>query len=469
MIINSSDSEVERHYKFGRTLGQGTFATVKMATCLSDNTKWAVKVIKRSALTSEDEESLKMEIQILQLTNHPNIVSVKEVFYCKNYVYLVMDLMTGGELFDRIVTKDHYSEQEAKGALSQIVIAIKYCHDKNIVHRDLKPENILYQSPDDNAVLKIADFGLATLLRPNQLMNVACGTPGYVAPEILKGISYGKEVDMWSIGVILYILLCGFPPFYDDNNKKLFAQIVGGNYSFPDPYWTSISPLAKDLVSKLLVVDPKARLTASAVLNHPWMFEDGSGATLDLKSNLKSYNARRRFRSAIRAVQITQLLRNRVKAGQPAPTSLLEVVEGEERGGRRKSVDNADISNKLGAMGVAAADGAAGQGAEAGAGAGVGVGGNSAAAGAGEGEESARVGAASGGSGGNGGGSSAGVPPEPARPPVSNSPPPSSSSTSKKHTKTTPTHHQQQQQTTSSSPTTTATSPAGGNNKPLSP
>eukprot|EP01031_Cornospumella_fuschlensis_P032848 gene32848-39720_t len=424
MIINSSDSEVERHYKFGRTLGQGTFATVKMATCLSDNTKWAVKVIKRSALTSEDEESLKMEIQILQLTNHPNIVSVKEVFYCKNYVYLVMDLMTGGELFDRIVTKDHYSEQEAKGALSQIVIAIKYCHDKNIVHRDLKPENILYQSPDDNAVLKIADFGLATLLRPNQLMNVACGTPGYVAPEILKG-----------------------------------------NYSFPDPYWTSISPLAKDLVSKLLVVDPKARLTASAVLNHPWMFEDGSGATLDLKSNLKSYNARRRFRSAIRAVQITQLLRNRVKAGQPAPTSLLEVVEGEERGGRRKSVDNADISNKLGAMGVAAADGAVGQGGEGGAGAG--VFGNSAAAGAVEGEESARVGAASGGSGGSGGGSSAGVPPEPARPPVSNSPPPSSSSTSKKHTKTTPTH--QQQQTTSSSPTTTATSPAGGNNKPLSP
>lgn len=135
MIINIQDGEVEKRYKFGRTLGQGTFATVKLATNISENSKWAVKIIKRSALTSEDEESLKMEIQILQLTNHPNIVSVKEVFYCKNYVYLVMDLMTGGELFDRIVTKDHYSEQEAKQALSQICIAIKYCHDQNIVHR----------------------------------------------------------------------------------------------------------------------------------------------------------------------------------------------------------------------------------------------------------------------------------------------------------------------------------------------
>ena len=135
MIVNAHEDEVEKRYKFGRTLGQGTFATVKMATSITDGTKWAVKIIKRSALTSEDEESLKMEIQILQLTNHSNIVSVKEVFYCRNYVYLVMDLMTGGELFDRIVTKDHYSEQEAKQALIQIVTAIKYCHEKNIVHR----------------------------------------------------------------------------------------------------------------------------------------------------------------------------------------------------------------------------------------------------------------------------------------------------------------------------------------------
>ena len=132
---STKEGEIERKYKFGRTLGSGTFATVKQATCLKDSTKWAVKVIKRSALTSEDEESLKMEIQILGLTHHPNIVSVKEVFYSKSFVYLVMDIMTGGELFDRIVNKDHYTENEAKQALSQIAIAIQYCHEKNIVHR----------------------------------------------------------------------------------------------------------------------------------------------------------------------------------------------------------------------------------------------------------------------------------------------------------------------------------------------
>lgn len=135
MIENLKDKDVEKHYKFGRTLGQGTFATVKQATCLKDGLKWAIKIIKRSALSNEDEESLKMEIKILEKAQHPNIISIKEVFYCKTNVYLVTDLMTGGELFDRIVTKDHYTEQEAKLALFDIVIAIQYCHDHHIVHR----------------------------------------------------------------------------------------------------------------------------------------------------------------------------------------------------------------------------------------------------------------------------------------------------------------------------------------------
>jgi len=221
-----------------------------------------------------------------------------------------MDLMTGGELFDRIVSKDHYSEVEAKDALKQIAIAIKYCHDQNIVHRDLKPENILYATPDNNSVLKVADFGLACLLKPNELMYKACGTPGYVAPEVLRGVAYGKEVDMWSIGVILYILLCGFPPFYDDSNKRLYNLIVTGSYSFPDPYWSDVSENAKDLVKKLLVIDPTMRLTADELLQHPWLIEEQS-STLELphfKSSMKAYNARRRLRATLRAVQITQFL-----------------------------------------------------------------------------------------------------------------------------------------------------------------
>lgn len=258
-----------------------------------------------------------------------------------------MDLMTGGELFDRIVSKDHYNEQEAKETLKQIVVAIKYCHENNIVHRDLKPENILYQSPNDDSIIKIADFGLATMLKSNQLLTVACGTPGYVAPEVLKGLAYGKEVDMWSIGVILYILLCGFPPFYDDNNKKLFLQISNANYCFPDPYWTNVSNSAKDLIRNLLVVDPTKRLTPDQVLQHPWMFEDGSTSNLDhFKANLKSYNARRRFRGAIRAVQLTQLLKKMAKNRQNRPQNdkMSTLIEALDEGDHSTEEKNCSIT-----------------------------------------------------------------------------------------------------------------------------
>lgn len=161
------------------------------------------------------------------------------------------------------------------------------------------------------------------MLKPNQLMTVACGTPGYVAPEILCGTAYGKEVDIWSIGVILYILLCGFPPFYDDNNKKLFSLIINATFTFPEPYWTDISENAKDLVNKLLVVDPKKRLTATEILSHAWMTTDASTVHLShFQDNLKSYNARRRFRGAIRAVQLTSLIKGKKFTG-----SLVEAVD----------------------------------------------------------------------------------------------------------------------------------------------
>lgn len=161
------------------------------------------------------------------------------------------------------------------------------------------------------------------MLKPNQLMTVACGTPGYVAPEILCGTAYGKEVDIWSIGVILYILLCGFPPFYDDNNKKLFSLIISATYTFPDPYWTDISQAGKDLVRNLLVVDPKKRLTAAQILAHPWMVNEASNTHLShFTTNLKTYNARRRFRGAIRAVQLTSLIKNKKFNG-----SLVDAIE----------------------------------------------------------------------------------------------------------------------------------------------
>ncbi|CAM9578996.1 unnamed protein product, partial [Phaeothamnion confervicola] len=210
----------QKYYSLTRSLGQGSFATVKLAICKSDNSKWAVKVIKKTSLTAEDEEALQSEVDILQRLDHPNVVKLKEVFDCNQNFYMVMELCTGGELFDRIVSKEHYTENEARNCIKNIVAAIRYCHENNIVHRDLKPENLLYSDHDESkAVLKLADFGLAKLLNDETLMHTACGTPGYVAPEILKGEGYGKAVDMWSIGVISYILLCGFPPFYDESNQ----------------------------------------------------------------------------------------------------------------------------------------------------------------------------------------------------------------------------------------------------------
>jgi calcium/calmodulin-dependent protein kinase I len=301
----------QKYYNLTRTLGQGSFATVKLATCKQQNTKWAVKIIKKSSLSKEDEEALESEVDILRKIDHPNIVKLREVFDCNNNFYMVMELCTGGELFDRIVLKEHYTEKEARECLTSIVSAVKYCHDHDIVHRDLKPENLLYSDFDDEkAVVKLADFGLAQLLNSNSLMTSACGTPGYVAPEILEAKPYGKEVDMWSVGVIAYILLCGFPPFYDESNSKLFKAIKSGVYQYPSPFWDEVSSEAKDLVDHLLVLDTSARFTADQALNHPWMKGEGlnSGNLQHFQSSLKAYNARRKFKATILTVQMMNRL-----------------------------------------------------------------------------------------------------------------------------------------------------------------
>jgi len=297
--------------------------TVKLATCKADNSKWAIKVIKRSSLAPEDEQALATEVSIMERVRHPNIIVLKEVFDCPSSVYMVMEVMTGGELFDRIVQKEHYSEGEAKEALRQITAAIAYCHEMGIVHRDLKPENLLYASSADDAPLKLADFGLAQLLKPNELMHSACGTPGYVAPEVLRNDStgYGKEVDMWSIGVILYILICGFPPFYDEDNSKLFATIQKGDYDYPSPYWDSVSSDVTDLIDKLLVLDPAKRLTAAQTMEHPWLKSTENNPLPLFTPNMRAFNARRRMRGAMRVIQLAASMQGGLKNALSAAAS----------------------------------------------------------------------------------------------------------------------------------------------------
>lgn len=301
--------ECTKFYKFGKTLGTGSFATVKAATKKDDQSRWAVKCIKKESLAPEDEQALQDEVSILQQVSHPNIVRLHEVFDCPKTFYMVMEVMSGGELFDRIVEKEKYTEEDARVLVQKMAQAIKYCHDMGIVHRDLKPENLLFQDETEESEIKIADFGLAKLVTSENMMETACGTPGYVAPEILSDMPYGKEVDLWSIGVITYILLCGFPPFFDDNNAALFTAIKQGKYDYPSPYWDSVSDGAKALIDKLLVVDPAKRYTADDVLADPWVTgtqnDTGLGGVQD---ELRRFNARRKFRAGILTAKLVRAM-----------------------------------------------------------------------------------------------------------------------------------------------------------------
>jgi len=286
-------------YKIDKTLGKGSFAIVKKGVSKSTAKEVAIKIIERESLEEEDELALQNEVDILSNMDHPNVVKMFEIFDEGNKMYLVLELMTGGELFDRIVEKEHYSEKEAADTIRPIVDAIRYCHSLGIAHRDLKPENLLYETKDAGSVIKITDFGLARFIN-NDMATTACGTPGYVAPEVLIGKGYGKEVDFWSIGVILYVLLCGFPPFYEETNQELFETIKKGKFDFPSPYWDDISDMAKGLIKGLLHVDPKKRMNADQILEHPWVLGEMTPRKIlpNVTDKIRDFNSKRKFKRA---------------------------------------------------------------------------------------------------------------------------------------------------------------------------
>jgi len=264
--------KVEDAYEVKRELGSGAFSIVKLAIHKKSKEQRAIKMIDKDAI-KEKKEMLEREVDILKRIQHPNIIAVVEIYETPRYLNLVMELATGGELFDSIVSRGKYTEKDAARIIQQVASACKYLHSIGIVHRDLKPENLLLENKNPDCRIKIADFGLSKIMEAQSILQTACGTPGYVAPEVLIGEGYNQEVDVWSIGVIMYILLCGFPPFYADNNSKLFEKIMSGAYSFPSPYWDKISASAKDLIKCMLVVDPKKRYTSSQVMDHPWIKE----------------------------------------------------------------------------------------------------------------------------------------------------------------------------------------------------
>uniref|UniRef100_A0A8C5HAL1 Calcium/calmodulin-dependent protein kinase type 1D-like n=1 Tax=Gouania willdenowi TaxID=441366 RepID=A0A8C5HAL1_GOUWI len=248
----------------------GAFSEVVMAREKATGKMVAIKCIPKKALKGK-EMSIENEIAVLRKIKHENIVALEDIYESSNHLYLIMQLVSGGELFDRIVEKGFYTEMDASRLIRQVLDAVNYLHAMGIVHRDLKPENLLYFSPHDESKIMISDFGLSKMEGTGGVMATACGTPGYVAPEVLAQKPYSKAVDCWSIGVIAYILLCGYPPFYDENDSKLFEQILKADYEFDAPYWDDISDSAKDFISCLMEKDPEKRFTCDQALEHPWI------------------------------------------------------------------------------------------------------------------------------------------------------------------------------------------------------
>ncbi|XP_075403193.1 serine/threonine-protein kinase DCLK3 [Tenrec ecaudatus] len=276
-------TNVEKNYEPGRVIGDGNFAVVKECRHRESRQTYAMKIIDKSKLQGR-EDMVDSEIAIMQSLAHPNIVKLHEVYETDTEIYLTMEYVPGGDLFDAIIQSVKFPEREAALMITDVCRALVHLHDKGIVHRDLKPENLLVQRNEDKSTtLKLADFGLAKLvLRP---IFTVCGTPTYVAPEILSEKGYGLEVDMWAAGVILYILLCGFPPFRspERDQDELFSIIQLGHFEFLPPYWDNISEAAKDLVRHLLVVDPHKRYTAHQVLRHPWIEAAGKPSPAHLQ------------------------------------------------------------------------------------------------------------------------------------------------------------------------------------------
>jgi len=314
---------IEDDYELGDVLGSGTFSTVRLGTNKRSEERYAVKIMTKEEHNPRKKEIIDVEIEILKRVDHQHVVKLFDLYETSTEYFLVLQLITGGELFDRIVELVHYSEKDASEIVKKIVLGVHHLHSKQIVHRDLKPENLLLSSKDPDANVLITDFGLSAILPQGERLYRAVGTPGYLAPEVLEtldtGEGYTQEVDLWGIGVIMYILLCGFPPFYGEDDDEIYDKICEGYFEYPSPYWDDISDEAKDLIDKLLVLDPKVRYNCEQVLNHKWITDntrtDVLGSTI---AELKKFNARRKLRKGIFSVIAAQKLARSFKAPIPA-------------------------------------------------------------------------------------------------------------------------------------------------------
>ncbi|XP_062859055.1 calcium/calmodulin-dependent protein kinase (CaM kinase) II gamma 1 isoform X10 [Trichomycterus rosablanca] len=291
-------------YQLYEELGKGAFSVVRRCLKKSTGQEYAAKIINTKKLTARDHQKLEREARICRLLKHPNIVRLHDSIAEEGFHYLLFDLVTGGELFEDIVAREYYSEADASQCISQILESVSHIHQHDIVHRDLKPENLLLASKMKGAAVKLADFGLAIEVQGDQQAWFGfAGTPGYLSPEVLRKDPYGKPVDIWACGVILYILLVGYPPFWDEDQHKLYQQIKAGAYDFPSPEWDTVTPEAKNLINQMLTINPAKRITAEQALKHPWVCQRSTVASMMHRQEtvecLRKFNARRKLKGAI--------------------------------------------------------------------------------------------------------------------------------------------------------------------------
>uniref|UniRef100_M4D548 non-specific serine/threonine protein kinase n=1 Tax=Brassica campestris TaxID=3711 RepID=M4D548_BRACM len=295
-VLGHKTPNIRDLYTLSRKLGQGQFGTTYLCTELATGVDYACKSIsKRKLISKEDVEDVRREIQIMHhLAGHGNIVTIKGAYEDSLYVHIVMELCAGGALSDRIMQRGHYSERKAAELTKIIVGVVEACHSLGVMHRDLKPENFLLVNKDDDFSLKAIDFGLSIFFKPGQIFTDVVGSPYYVAPEVLLK-RYGPEADVWTAGVILYILLSGVPPFWAETQQGIFDAVLKGYIDFDSDPWPVISDSAKDLIRRMLCSKPAERLTAHEVLRHPWICENGVAPDRALDpavlSRLKQFSA----------------------------------------------------------------------------------------------------------------------------------------------------------------------------------
>eukprot|EP00092_Neocalanus_flemingeri_P020318 GFUD01022008.1.p1 GENE.GFUD01022008.1~~GFUD01022008.1.p1 ORF type:complete len:545 (-),score=84.52 GFUD01022008.1:3100-4734(-) len=310
-------SKFTENYELKEELGKGAFSVVKRCVQRHTGLEFAAKIINTKKLSARDFQKLEREARICRKMQHPNIVRLHDNIQEESFHFLVFDLVTGGELFEDIVAREFYSEADASHCIQQILESVNHCHSNGVVHRDLKPENLilsekpkpqpenlLLASKSKGAAVKLADFGLAIEVQGDQQAWFGfAGTPGYLSPEVLKKEPYGKPVDIWACGVILYIILVGYPPFWDEDQQKLYAQIRAGAYDFPSPEWDTVTPEAKNLINQMLTVNPAKRIRAEEALKHPWICQRERVASVFHRQEtvdcLKKFNARRKLKGAI--------------------------------------------------------------------------------------------------------------------------------------------------------------------------